>query len=111
MARTTSIIPVESTRANWSQRVTLGGINYRLTFKYQQRCSNFVVDLSLDDGTVLAAGVRVVCNWPLFARFTDSRLPAGQVMAISRTADKREPDIGELGENARVMLVYVDPTS
>lgn len=107
---TPRVIPTDSTTSFWSQRATLSGINYVFTFRYQQRSNHFVVDLAIDDGTLLASGVPVVCGWQLFSRWAwDTRMPPGAIIAVSKSTNTDPPDIGELGENARCVLVYYDP--
>lgn len=90
----------------YSMTVALDGSDYLFEFRYNQREDCWYFDLSLTDGTLLVAGVKVVCNRPLLKRFVDTRLPPGTLIAFSSTNDASPPGLTELGEDRRVTLVY-----
>lgn len=90
----------------YSMTVALDGSDYLFEFRYNQREDCWYFDLSLTDGTLLVAGVKVVCNRPLLKRFVDTRLPPGTLIAFANTNDASPPGLTELGEDRRVTLVY-----
>jgi hypothetical protein len=102
-------IPTSPDDAHYTQRTTLDGQPYVLTFRYNQREAAYYLEVALDDGTVLAAGVKVVCNIPLLERLADLRAPRHTLIAIAGGTDTSPPGIGELGEGRRVQLFYGDP--
>lgn len=90
----------------YSMTVALDGSDYLFEFRYNQREDCWYFNLSLTDGTLLVAGVKVVCNRPLLKRFVDTRLPPGTLVAFANTNDDAPPGLTELGEDRRVTLVY-----
>ena len=91
----------------YTMTVTLDGSDYVLGFRYNQREDAWYFDISLTDGTLLVAGVKVICNRPLLRRFADVRLPLGHLVAFSSGTDASPPGLAELGVDKRVTLVYV----
>lgn len=90
----------------YSMTTVLDGSEYFFEFRYNQREDCWYFNISLTDGTLLVAGVKVICNRPLLKRFADTRLPAGQLVAIPNTNDDDPPGLLELGEDRRVTLIY-----
>jgi hypothetical protein len=104
------LVPTSPDAPFYSQRTTLDGVTYIFTFRLNQRENTYRFDLSLSDGTVLATGVKVVCGGQdLLERIKwDLRAPPGELVAIASGNDKRCPGLGELGEDRRVTLWYVN---
>lgn len=90
----------------YSMITNLDGTDYLFEFRYNQREDCWYFDLSLTDGTLLVAGIKVVCNRPLLRKFVDTRLPPGTLIALSNTTDASPPGLEELGEDRRVTLIY-----
>lgn len=105
----TYIIPTSS-NAHFTQTTTLDGVPFILRFAYNQ--SEGCYHLSLQNPTTGAdviSGIKVVANYPLLQRYAGiGGLPAGELVAVSNTTDDSPPGLGELGENARVTLAYID---
>jgi len=107
---TIQIVPTSPDEAFYSQRTTLDGVVYVLTFRLNQRENTYRFDLALSDGTLLASGVKVVCNRPLLERIAwNLQAPKGVLVAIAGGADESCPGLGELGEGRRVTLYYGQP--
>lgn len=90
----------------YSMTVSLDGSDYLFEFRYNQRENCWYFDLSLTDGTLLVAGVKVVCSRALLKRFVDTRLPPGTLFAFANTTDDSPPGLTDLGEDRRVTLMY-----
>jgi len=90
----------------YTQTTALDGVEYVLEFRYNQREDAWYFSISLPNGTLLAAGIKVICNIPLLRKWVDTRLPKGTLAALSKTKDTSPPGLNELGEDARVTLVY-----
>lgn len=88
---------------------SLDGRDYVFEFRHNQREDSWYFSIYLPDGTLLVAGVKVVCNIPLLRKFSDSRLPQGLLVALSKTQDTSPPGIEALGEEGRVTLIYASP--
>lgn len=91
----------------YSTTTTLDGSDYLLEFRYNQREACWYFSISLTDGTLLCAGVKIVCNRSLLKRFSDTRLPPGLLVAFPNTSDASPPGLLELGQESRVTLSYV----
>lgn len=92
----------------YTMTTALDGVEYLFEFRYNQRENAWYFSISLTDGTLLDAGVKVVCNRPILRRFANEHLPPGVLLAFANTTDKSTPGMGELGEDRRVTLVYYD---
>lgn len=101
-------VPTSPDVANYTQRTTLDGVAYLLTFRLNQRENTWRFDLALADETPIASGVKVVCGVPLLERFVSLQVPPGVLMAFASSSDESPPGFGELGEGRRVELLYFD---
>ncbi len=90
----------------YTMTVTLDGSDFTFEFRYNQREDAWYFDLSLQDGTLLVRGVKVVCLRPLLRRYADTRLPKGTILAFPNTNSRALPGLLELGEDKRVTLLY-----
>lgn len=86
---------------------SLDGSDYLLEFRHNQREDAWYFSILLPDGTLLAAGIKVVCDWPLLRKQVDARLPPGDFIALSKTQDTSPPGLDALGEQSRVTLFYL----
>lgn len=90
----------------YTMTTVLDGTDYLFEFRHSQREDCWYFSISLTDGTLLAAGVKVVADRPLLSRFANVRLPPGMLVAFANTTDKTPPKLAELGEDRRVTLIY-----
>lgn len=90
----------------YTMTTVLDGTDYLFEFRHNQREDCWYLSVSLTDGTLLVAGVKVVSDRPLLTRFADVRLPPGMLVAFANTSDKSPPKLAELGEDRRVTLIY-----
>lgn len=90
----------------YTMTTTLDGSDYLFDFRYNQREDAWYFNISLTDGTLLVAGIKVVCNRSLLKRFADVRLPPGALLAFANTTDASVPGLTELGEERRATLLY-----
>lgn len=86
---------------------TLDNVDYLFDFRFNTRECAWAFDMLLTDGTLLASGVKVLCNQDLLAGETDTRLPPGVLMAFPNEGDASPPGIDALGIDKRVTLTYV----
>lgn len=90
----------------YSYSIRLEGKSYVFEFSYNQREDTWFFNVALEDGTVLAQGVKVVCKINLLRKFADVRLPPGLLVALPNGNDASPPGLEELGEDRRVTLTY-----
>lgn len=100
-------IETSTTDYYWVQTTALDGTDYVLSFRYNSRENAYYLQISDTGGDVLLSGVKLVTNFPLFRSVTDSRLPRGELYALTSTNDDSTAAFGELGRGQRVTLVYV----
>lgn len=103
-------IPLPTDTPLFSIRTTLDGVEYVLNFDWNGRESRWYMSISMIDGTLLVAGIKLISNWPLLRRFADLRLPQGNLRAVDYSPQGGEPAglVEDLGR--RVKLIYT-PTS
>lgn len=104
----TVTIPVLDQTPFIDQVTNLDGVDYALSFRFNQREWRFYLSIGLPDGTELAKGAALVCNWPLFVNVVDPRMPPGLLMVVPQGTDSSPPGLGELGQGKRCELVYMD---
>jgi hypothetical protein len=83
----------------------LDGVTFRFEFRWNDRASAWFMSLRDVNGNDLVVGRRVVVGFPLLTRFSDPRLPKGDLNAVDTTGTGTEPGINDLG--GRVKLIYM----
>ena len=103
----TIIIPTFD-NPNFSESVSLDGLTYILTIRYNTRLQGWTLDIETANETVLVSGTRIVLNRNLLYGETDSRLPQGELFVIDpagiQLTDPGRTAWAEDGEN--LALVY-----
>ncbi len=101
-------VPLAFDTPLYTIRVTLDGVEYILKFDWNDRENRWYMGFFSIDEDPLAVGIKVVANWPLLRRFTDDRLPPGELFATDLSPMLGEsPTYSELG--TRVRLMYYPP--
>jgi hypothetical protein len=94
--------------SHWTQRTTLAGRDYVLTFDWSQRAGLWFLTLADQDGSAIRRGIPVVANYPLLWGVIDSRRPPGELIARDLTSGAPlDPAFADLG--TRFVLLYVPP--
>jgi hypothetical protein len=98
-----------SGQAHWTQRTTLSGRDYVLTFDWSQRDGHWWLTIADQDGVSILTR-KLVDRVNLFARVLDTRVPGGQLFAYDTqaTGPGLDPDFAGLG--SRFELIYVEPS-
>ncbi len=102
-------IPIDSVDEHFDLQPTLDGVALLLEARWNARCEAWYLDLLTAEGKVIAAGRKLVIDWPLMLRgFRDSddRLPLGMLFAADSSGAGLRPGRYDLGE--RVKLYYLD---
>lgn len=97
-------IPLRTDLPHYDLQVELDGATYGLEFLWNPRSEAWSMTISSADGTVLAAGLRVVVDWAIGKRLKDATLPPGVFMAQDTSGERRDPGLEDLGR--RVLLLY-----
>lgn len=86
------------------QTPPLEGVVYTLEIRWNIRIGAYFMKVYDQEGvTLLAAGLKLVANWPLGA-YGAGRQPPGAFVAIDTSGRGLDPGLDELGD--RVKLVY-----
>lgn len=86
----------------------LDGVDYQLSFMYNQRLDEWYLSVRDSDGSPIVLGIAIVCNWGLLSNYSDARLPRGILMCQSNIAtDNTPPGYTELGPGKRCKIVYL----
>ena len=67
-----------------------------------------MADIYTDAGVPILYGRKLLADWPLFDRFADIRLPAGQTLVVDLDGTRADPARTSLG--GRAVLAFV-PTA
>ena len=102
-------IPTFPDIPNYVISANLDGTLYQLQFRLSEREACWYLDLSLNDGTPLVGGKKVVCNVSLFRRHRyNPLLPQGHIAVYPSAGQSDEPpNLGELGTGRRCSMFYL----
>ncbi len=97
---------------SYTERVTLDGVEYDLTFHWNERDSQHYLSIFASDSKFEADGSRVaivpslpvLVNTPLLLNVPGRERPAGEFIALDTSGQSQEAGRGELG--TRVILTY-----
>jgi hypothetical protein len=101
-------VPVLVDFADHTEIVALGGVTYRLRFRWNGRSESWFLDVLGAGGEVLVAGVRVRLEWPLLRQHVNAALPEGETIALDATGTRAEPGRDDLGQDARPVVFVPD---
>jgi hypothetical protein len=87
------IIPLFS-NANFSQVVTLDGVQYTLYFHWNGRGGFWSMDIADGSGAMLLAGIRMVVNYPLTLQYNIAGLPTGIFFLIDESNETWTQEAG-----------------
>lgn len=91
----------------YRQKTRLEGRDYILVFSYNQRIERWYLGLYDEEETPLLLGLKLMANRPLLRHYRqDTRLPPGELVALTRDGSHEPPTLDELGEAKRVQLLY-----
>lgn len=101
-------IPLRTDIYSYTEKVTLDGVVYTLEFHYNSRKDVWVMDIGDSAGVVLLAGVPLIIDYPLTARFIGviEGLPPGQFVMVDETDQERNAGRDNLGND--IKLIYVE---
>lgn len=100
-------IPIDSTDPSFIQEVTLEGITYRFTFRWNSRESAWYMHVEESDGTGIEYSIKLVTGTLFMWRNPKSTKPPGRLFLVSAGASD-PPGRYELGAEAK--LVYAEST-
>ena len=101
-------IPISNGDANFSEKVELNGVTYLLRFRWNDRLTQYTMDVCRADGTVIAAGLPLESGWFTTARFIGrvAGLPDGLFLPNDNQGTGLSPTIENFGK--AVSLLYIE---
>lgn len=92
----------------YSQRVTLDGADYTLSFEWNMR-DGWYMGMSDANDEVIFAPRKMVVNWNFLRNVTDDRKPPGALVLMDQTTDEdgRATRPGYLDLDQRCVLFYL----
>jgi len=102
------LVPTSPDLPFYEQQSTIDGVDYTLTFRYNQREEAFYLSFGDVEGNDIVKGLKLVCDWPLLLGHREPNLPTGEFYVFSSLlGDDNQPKIGELGDGRRCSLYYL----
>lgn len=102
------VLPLRSDLPFFDVKADLDDVTYTLQFRWNVRAAGWFLDVLDEQGeTILAAGVRVVVDFPLLAHIT-GRSPPGALAFVDTGGKGEDPGLTDLG--VRVALLYFSAT-
>lgn len=102
-------IPVFADTPLYRFRVTLDGQDYIFRFDWNARADRWYLDIGTINEEWIVRGIKLIADWPLLRRVSDSRRPPGNLMAIDLSPLNGEPPVlSDFG--MRVKLIYIPAT-
>ncbi len=99
------ILPTRTDGSNWYDfNIQLEGIVFTFEFVWNDREGSWYFNLYDTNANLLLAGIKVVLNTFLLARFVSTSLPNGDLTACDTTGQDVMPGLQDLGD--RVLLSY-----
>lgn len=106
---TVSIIETHADKyPRWSQKTDIGGARYTLDFDWCERQSAWLMSIADASGNMLLAGVRLVADIDLLAKYkaTVSGLPQGCLCVIDKSDDMTTAELTRDNFGTRFLLAY-----
>lgn len=91
-------IPTQQSQAAWTQRTTLDGLDFALSFVWNARAGAWYMRIADTFGKPIVGEIKLVSNRPLLARFRYLvGLPPGEFIVVSFDSSRPYAGYGELG--------------
>lgn len=97
------------TASRWSQRTSLAGRDYVLSFDWLERAGQWRMSIADQDGSPIREGIALVTARRLLGGVVDARRPPGELVVVD-TLNLYDLDPGFSDLGARFALAYLDPS-
>lgn len=104
------IIPTTNaqTYGNFSQTVSLDGIDYQLLYKYNDREGFWYFDLLDTEDNPIKTGIKIVSNWPFLRNLKQAPRPSGELLAVDTRQPPLDPEFDDLGFDVKMGYIEQD---
>lgn len=100
-----SIIPTSPDDPFYTQISEIEGVDYTLTFRYNQREDRWYLTIGDSAGVDIVKGIKLTLGEDLVKYYDRLGLFEGELFLVS-TGAQESPGMGELGIDRRCQLVY-----
>lgn len=97
-------LALRSDLTDYELQSQLDGITFTFRLYWNTREEAWYLDVQAEDGTPILSSMKVVVMSPLGRRSTDSRRPAGLLLAYDTSGLQKDPGKTDLGD--RVIVTY-----
>lgn len=97
-------IPLRSDLPFYRFQAELDSVTYGFEFRWNYEAGAWFVSVFTSEDELVLGSKRVVVDWPLGARYVDSRLPPGLLMFLDTTGAHQDPGKDDLG--SRCVFLY-----
>lgn len=91
--------------AAYTISITLEGVPYLFTFKWNVRGAYYTLDILTRDAVLLVGGIKVVINRGLIRKLPRTGMPPGELLVIDSSGDNTPITFEDLSE--RVEMIYM----
>lgn len=102
------VIPTDGGGKYFDLTITLEGVDYLLTFAWSTREACYRMTITdPTTGDDLVTGVKLVSSWPLLHKYTEPRLPPGELIVQANGSNDGPAQLGQLGISSPWTLTYI----
>jgi len=94
---------------NFYFTVDLDGIDYQITFLFNEREGFWYFDLADTEGNKIRSGVKCVVNFPLLRLLKSLGRPPGELLVLNTQTVPTDPGLADLGVGS--VLAYAEEAS
>lgn len=105
----TKLIPLTDASPNFTQIVTLDGVQYTMTLLWNDRVNRWFMSLDDLEGNRLITGRKLCAMMPWASHETIDGVPPGKLWVVTTGDSDDDPKLTDLGN--RVHLMYVEEAS
>ena len=97
-------LPLRSDVPAFTFQTDLDGTTYSFKFRYNSRMDRWAFDILTANDEPIVSGVLVLTGTLLLERFTDERLPLGDMFVLNKEDENASPGRDDLQKN--VFILY-----
>lgn len=101
-------IPARNDIPSYKFRVTLSGVNYTLSFRYNGRMNRYILDINDASNNQILSGIPLLTQRSLIGQYRTLAVPVGVPFITDDTGKQTQPTQYSFGVDHTFW--YVDPT-
>ncbi|MCK5316394.1 MAG: hypothetical protein KAJ55_00690 [Anaerolineales bacterium] len=97
-------LPLRNDVPSFTFQTDLDGTTFMFKFRYNSRTDRWAFDIQTANEDPIVSGIAVLTGTSLLERFSDSRLPIGELFVLNKEDETASPGRNDLQEN--VFILY-----